>query len=107
VVWGAASSAVFPLAQTLILRLAGPERRATAGALIPVLFNGGIALGAALASVAVAAAGVGALPLPAAGLVTAAAVLLGVGSRRAGARTCPQRRSQQGPATGLPVPVRR
>jgi predicted MFS family arabinose efflux permease len=103
VVWGVASGAVPPLAQTLILRLAGPERRATAGALIPVLFNGGIALGAGLASAAVAAAGVGALPLPAAALVAATAVLLGVGHRRPGA----PRDRQQGPATGAPVPVRR
>ena len=50
VLWGVASGALPPLAQTMILRLAGPERRALAGALIPVVFNLGIAIGAALAS---------------------------------------------------------
>ncbi len=79
-VWGVTSGAVPPLAQTLILRLGGPARRATAGALIPVLFNGGIAVGAALASAAVAAAGVAVLPLPAALVVAATAVGLGLGA---------------------------
>lgn len=73
--WGMASGALPPLAQTTILRLAGREHRRTAGALIPVLFNGGIAVGAALASWVVAGAGVAALPIPAAGVV----VLAGVG----------------------------
>ncbi|WP_233275956.1 MFS transporter [Isoptericola variabilis] len=96
--WGVASGAVPPLAQTLVLRLAGPARRDTAGALIPVLFNGGIAVGAALASAAVSAAGVGVLPLPAAALVAATAVGLASGARG---------RAQQAGATGSPVPVRR
>ncbi|WP_261376351.1 MFS transporter [Isoptericola variabilis] len=81
--WGVASGAVPPLAQTLVLRLAGPARRDTAGALIPVLFNGG---------------GVGVLPLPAAALVAATAVGLASGARG---------RAQQAGATGSPVPVRR
>jgi predicted MFS family arabinose efflux permease len=72
-VWGVASGALPPLAQTLVLRLAGPGHRALAGALIPVLFNGGIAVGAALASGVVAAYGVGGLGLPAAALVLLAA----------------------------------
>ncbi len=96
--WGMTSGAVPPLAQTLILRLGGPSRRGTAGALIPVLFNGGIAVGAALASAAVAAAGVAVLPLPAAVLVAATAVGLALGARA---------RAQQAGATGSPVPVRR
>ncbi|MCA5893234.1 MFS transporter [Isoptericola sp. NEAU-Y5] len=74
--WGLASGALPPLAQTLILRLGGPGRRATAGALIPVVFNGGIAAGAALASLAVERAGVAALPVPAAALVAVTAVAL-------------------------------
>ncbi|WP_426562036.1 MFS transporter [Angustibacter sp. McL0619] len=71
--WGVASGALPALAQTEIMRRAGTEHRATAGALIPVLFNGGIAVGAALASVLAAASGVGAIPLPAAAVVLAAA----------------------------------
>jgi MFS transporter, DHA1 family, inner membrane transport protein len=71
--WGIASGALPPLAQTQILRLAGEEYRWLAGALIPVLFNGGIAVGAALASMVVASHGVSALPAPAATLVALAA----------------------------------
>lgn len=80
--WGVASGALPPFAQTLILRLAGPGHRALAGALIPVLFNGGIAVGAALASGVVAAYGVSGLGLPAAVLVLAAAAGLGRATRR-------------------------
>jgi DHA1 family inner membrane transport protein len=79
--WGIASGALPPLAQTLILRLAGPERRTTASALIPVVFNGGIAVGAAAASALVAQAGTGALPVPAAVVVAATALLLAVAAR--------------------------
>lgn len=79
--WGVSSGALPPLAQTLILRLGGPGRRATAGALIPVVFNGGIALGAAGASLVAAGGGVGALPVPAAVLVGATATALFVGAR--------------------------
>jgi MFS transporter, DHA1 family, inner membrane transport protein len=81
VVWGVASGALPPLAQTLILRLGGPARRATAGALIPVVFNGGIAVGAAFASLVVARGGVGALAVPAAVLVAVTAAALAAGSR--------------------------
>ncbi|NNH54651.1 MFS transporter, partial [Promicromonospora citrea] len=70
--WGVVSGGMPPFAQTLILRLAGPERRAFAGALIPVLFNGGIAVGAALASSVVATAGLAAVPPLAAGVVAVA-----------------------------------
>lgn len=73
VAWGVASGALPPFAQTLILRLAGPGRRTLAGALIPVLFNAGIAVGAALAAGLVGSAGVEALTWPAAALVAAAA----------------------------------
>ncbi|MFB7797443.1 MFS transporter [Isoptericola sp. NPDC056134] len=81
VLWGVSSGALPPLAQTLILRLGGPERRATSSALIPVVFNGGIAVGAALASWVVAGGGVGALPVPAAVVVAVTAVALGAGAR--------------------------
>jgi DHA1 family inner membrane transport protein len=74
VVWGAASGALPPLAQTLILRLAGTRHRAFAGALIPVLFNLGIAVGAALASAAVGSAGLDALPPLSAGVVAVATI---------------------------------
>ncbi len=90
VAWGTASGALPALAQTLILRLAGPGQRTLAGALIPILFNGGIAVGAALASGVVARSGVEGLALPAAalvavaaaGLVTSPATSLRGGSRR-------------------------
>ena len=72
VTWGVVSGAMPPLAQTQILRLAGPAPRSTAGALIPVLFNGAIAIGAGLASIVVAHHGVAALPVPA-GIVVAVA----------------------------------
>ncbi|MFD6177310.1 MULTISPECIES: MFS transporter [unclassified Isoptericola] len=80
VAWGVSSGALPPLAQTLILRLGGPARRATAGALIPVVFNGGIAVGAAAASLVVARGGVDALPVPAAAVVAATTVALAVGA---------------------------
>lgn len=83
VAWGIVSGGMPPFAQTLILRLAGPERRSFAGALIPVLFNGGIAVGAALASLVVAGSGVTALPLLAALVVAAAAIGLALSLRRA------------------------
>ena len=73
-----------PLAQTEILRRGGPEHRSTAGAIIPVLFNGGIAVGAALAALVVHQGGVGALPVPAAVAVALAAgglAVVGVGQR--------------------------
>jgi predicted MFS family arabinose efflux permease len=82
VAWGVVSGGLPPFAQTLILRLAGPERRSFAGALIPVLFNGGIAVGAALASLVVATSGISALPLLGAVVVGAAAVGLAAAIRR-------------------------
>ncbi|KRA32707.1 MULTISPECIES: MFS transporter [unclassified Nocardioides] len=81
VLWGVASGALPPLAQTMILRLAGPEHRSLAGALIPVVFNGGIAIGAAFASGVVARGGAEGLPIPAAALIGLAAAGLAVVSR--------------------------
>jgi MFS transporter, DHA1 family, inner membrane transport protein len=75
---GLVSGAVPPLAQTEILRLAGAHHRDLAAALIPVVFNGGIAVGAATASVLVGHAGYGALPLPAATAAAISALGLGV-----------------------------
>jgi predicted MFS family arabinose efflux permease len=82
VVWAIGSGALPPLAQTLILRLAGPERRGFAGALIPVLFNLGIAIGAALASLVVGLAELAVVPPLAAGVIALAALGLLVGTRR-------------------------
>jgi predicted MFS family arabinose efflux permease len=82
VVWGVASGALPALAQTMILRLAGTDRRSLAGALIPVVFNLGIAIGAALAALVVDASGVAALPPLAAAVVAVAAVGLFLGLRR-------------------------
>lgn len=74
--WGLASGALPALAQIEIMRSAGSAHRTLAGALIPVLFNGGIAVGAALASLLADAHGAGSLPLPAAGLVVLAGLAL-------------------------------
>lgn len=76
VFWGIGSGAFPPLAQTLILRIAGAERRDFAGALIPVLFNGGIAVGAASAAALAGGWGVASIPLPAAAAVLVSAVAL-------------------------------
>lgn len=97
VAWGLVSGALPPLAQTAIFRQAGPEHRSTAGAVIPVVFNGGIAVGAALAAQLVAHHGVGALPVPAAAVVAAAALGLAGASwshrrTRAGVRRTTERR---------------
>ncbi len=97
--WGVASGALPPVAQAEILRLGGPARRATAGALIPVVFNGGIAVGAAAAAALVADAGARALPVPA-----AVVVLVATAAATVAVRSVP--RAQQGGATGSPVPVR-
>ncbi|QEO14898.1 MFS transporter [Agromyces intestinalis] len=88
--WGVASGAVPPLAQTLVLRLAGPSRRDLAGALIPVVFNLGIAIGAALSSAVVNGFGIGTLPVLAAGVVVlsgAALAASGWSARSSGARS--------------------
>jgi DHA1 family inner membrane transport protein len=82
VLWGVASGALPPLAQTMILRLAGQRRRALAGALIPVVFNLGIAIGAALASVVVGGGALAALPVLGAAVIAVAAVGLVVVMRR-------------------------
>jgi len=74
VLWGVASGALPPLAQTLILREAGREHRALAGALIPVVFNLGIAIGAALAAVVVGRGALAALPTLGAAVIAAAAL---------------------------------
>jgi MFS transporter, DHA1 family, inner membrane transport protein len=89
VLWGVASGALPPLAQTMILRLAGTERRALAGALIPVVFNLGIAIGAALASLVVGAGALESLPLLGAAVTTAAALGLVVTVRRTRRTTTP------------------
>jgi DHA1 family inner membrane transport protein len=81
VAWGVVSGALPPLAQTEIFRLAGQEHRSTAGAAIPVVFNGGIAVGAALAAQLADDHGVAALPLPAAAVVAVAALGLALAGR--------------------------
>lgn len=91
VAWGVVSGALPPLAQTLILRLAGPSHRTLAGALIPVLFNGGIAVGAAFAAGVVAVGGTGAVVVPAAALVALAAAGLGVRAAARSPRTAARR----------------
>ncbi len=89
-----------PLAQTVILRLAGRSHRDLAAALIPVVFNGGIAVGAAAASLLVARAGEGILPIPTSAAVAVAALGIWWVTRTHGRggdrcpgdnRTCPAR----------------
>lgn len=81
--WGVLSGAVPPLAQTAIVSAAGPAHRSMAGALIPVLFNGGIAIGAALGALVVREHGVEALPLPTAVVIALAAASLALLNHRA------------------------
>lgn len=71
---GLVTGALPPLAQTEILRRAGTAHRDLAAALIPVVFNGGIAVGGTTASLLVARAGSSSLPLPAAATVAVAVV---------------------------------
>lgn len=87
VVWAVASGALPVLAQTVILRLAGTERRGFAGALIPVLFNLGVAVGAAVASGVVGGLGLGGLPVFAAGVVAAAAIGLAITAHQGRSQT--------------------
>ena len=61
-VWGLVVGAVGPSVQGYLMRLAGSEHRATAGTLLPVAMNLGIALGAAAGSGAVARWSTDALP---------------------------------------------
>jgi predicted MFS family arabinose efflux permease len=49
-VWGVVIGAVGPAVQAGLMRVAGPEHRGTAGALMPVAMNLGIAVGAAVGS---------------------------------------------------------
>lgn len=79
--WGVTTGALPPLAQTAILRAAGPAHRTTAGTVIPVVFNLGIAVGAALGAAVVDRAGPTALPVPAAAVVLVAAVALAATGR--------------------------
>lgn len=76
VAWAATSAVVAPLGQTLVMRLAGARHRGTAGAIVPITFNLGIAVGAALGSAVVGRAGAGALPVAGAAVVLVGAALL-------------------------------
>ncbi|WP_109473744.1 MFS transporter [Ornithinimicrobium cavernae] len=81
---GLVTGALPPLAQTEILQRAGEAHRDLAAVLIPVVFNGGIAVGAAVASLLVAQHGTWALPGPAALTAAVAALGLWVVRRRPG-----------------------
>ena len=91
---GLVTGALPPLAQTEILSRAGTAHRDLAAALIPVVFNGGIAVGAATASLLVARAGSSALPLPAAATVAVAVVGLAAASRRRAGRDTPRQETR-------------
>ncbi|GAA4287514.1 MFS transporter [Georgenia daeguensis] len=97
-VWGASTGAVGPAVQTAMMRTAGAEHRDTAGTLLPVAFNLGIALGAAVGSAVVEGLSLGQLPP----LATALAVLATVGLAAAGRRD--RRGRIMGPARVRPAP---
>jgi DHA1 family inner membrane transport protein len=78
--WGAASGAVGPAVQTRMLRMAGARHRDTAATLVPIVFNLGIAVGAAFGSAAVDLTSVTALP----GAATVVALVATVGLTFAG-----------------------
>lgn len=99
VAWAAAAAAVPALTQTLLFRIGGPGLRATVGAVVPVTFNLGIALGAALGSAVVDGAGLGWLPAPAAAVAAVAAVGLLASRGPAQARVG---RSSRPAVTGTP-----
>jgi len=75
VVWGMVAGAVGPAIQASLMRRAGAAHRRTAGTLMPVAMNLGIAVGAAAGSGVVDRWSVGALPL----LAVAPAVLAAAG----------------------------
>ena len=79
---GVVTGALPPLAQTEILRRAGTAHRDLASALIPVVFNGGIAVGALAASLLVGYAAHTALPVPAAAAAAIATMGLALALRR-------------------------
>ena len=106
VAWGLTSGTLPPLAQTLIMRIAGPEHRGTAGGVIPVVFNLGIAVGAAVGSLVVERSAPAALPVPAALVVAVAAVGLVLATRSSAAPDAPPvaARALVEPATPAPCP---
>ncbi|MFC7405878.1 MFS transporter [Georgenia alba] len=75
VAWGVVTGAIGPAVQVAMMRAAGLAHRATAGTLMPVAMNLGIAVGAALGSGVVDRWSVQLLPV----LATGAAVLASVG----------------------------
>ena len=94
--WGLASGALPALLQTAVMRAAGRELRSTAGTLIPVTLNLGIAVGAAAGSAVVGRYGVAALPTPAGAVALVAAVGLAVTTGLVSSRR-PQRRPVRTP----------
>lgn len=84
VVWAATSAVVPPLGQTLVMRLAGTDLRGIAGAVIPVAFNLGIAVGAALGSATVDVRGHASLPAVGAVVVLVAVAGLVLAAPRVG-----------------------
>ena len=78
VVWGLVTGAVGPAVQGAVMRRAGAAHRSTAGTLMPVAMNLGIAVGAAAGSAVVDLWSVQVLPL----LAVAPAILAASGVRR-------------------------
>lgn len=103
--WGLGAGAVGPAVQAGLMRMAGPEGRATAGTLMPVAMNLGIAVGAAAGSGAVDRWSVGALPVLAVVPALLAAVGFGAVARRAATRGTVVGVPDAGPAVSSPAPA--
>ncbi|MFC0681277.1 MFS transporter [Lysobacter korlensis] len=97
--WGAATGGVGPAVQARIMRAAGAEHRTIAGALIPVTFNLGIAIGAGIGSATVDFTGVTAVPAVATALAALATVGLVLAARH---RPRPARVSASGRIAEVP-----
>ena len=96
VVWGMVTGAVGPAIQASLMRRAGAAHRRTAGTLMPVAMNLGIAVGAAAGSGVVDRWSVGALPL----LAVAPAVLAAAGFTLLGRPRMEDRRLRSSPRRG-------
>ncbi len=105
VVWGLGTGAVGPAVQAGLMRMAGVAHRTTAGTLMPVAMNLGIAVGAAAGSGIVDRWAVGTLPLLAVVPALLAAVGLAVVARRPLPTRTPREATAGGQVLGSPAPA--